>query len=450
MKRFPTVESLASASLDEVNAVWAGLGYYRRAKLIHECAKAIVANHDGKIPGTAAELEKLPGLGRYTAGAIASVVFGEVAPIVDGNVVRVLTRFRAIAGDSKSPKVIKALWELSTACVSPERPGDFNQALMELGALVCTKANPACPTCPLSTQCLALAETKSENWKAHEMEDKAMCADWNVDIEELCHWCPSTTTRTAMTVQTSIGNSVAKYPMKGAKKAKKQLTTSVSIVRWRRTGDADDAKTATEEEFWYLFKRRPEGGLLGGFWEFPSLDEAMKEENHVKTEEEQEEDEEEKEKLLNREAMDEFLKTAFGLGLEPNVDQVKRQSLGTYLHKFTHIDQTVLIEKVDVFGCKLPSIFQCDTLKWVSGDKISELAISKVTSVCIDRVQQSSALSSAKSSKPKKPSTSPSPKKKSSLINTDKKQPSILSMFAASKGGKGKPKEEKETAVKEE
>jgi A/G-specific adenine glycosylase len=153
MARFPTVTALAEAPLDDVLAAWSGLGYYRRARNLHRGAREVVARYGGQVPGSAEELRALPGVGRYTAGAIASVAFGERAPIVDGNVARVLARLYAIEDDIKGTATSRRLWSLATELVPAEAPGDFNQGLMELGATICTPTNPSCETCPLALLC---------------------------------------------------------------------------------------------------------------------------------------------------------------------------------------------------------------------------------------------------------------------------------------------------------
>lgn len=155
MARLPTVEALAAASLDEVLKLWEGLGYYSRARHLRDAAQMVVEQYDGRLPGTASELLKLKGIGRYTAGAIASIAFGEPAPILDGNVTRVLSRLFDVTDDVTATATKKRLWQLATELVPAERPGDFNQALMELGQRVCLPANPLCLHCPLSVYCLA-------------------------------------------------------------------------------------------------------------------------------------------------------------------------------------------------------------------------------------------------------------------------------------------------------
>uniref|UniRef100_A0A672LJS4 Adenine DNA glycosylase n=1 Tax=Sinocyclocheilus grahami TaxID=75366 RepID=A0A672LJS4_SINGR len=135
MKRWPTVEKLAAATLEEVNQMWVGLGYYSRGRRLHEGAQKVVSELDGQMPKTTAGLLKqLPGVGRYTAGAISSIALGQVTGAVDGNVIRVLCH---------------ALWTISGTLVDPERPGDFNQVMMELDARVCTPKSPLCSQCPV-------------------------------------------------------------------------------------------------------------------------------------------------------------------------------------------------------------------------------------------------------------------------------------------------------------
>ncbi len=155
LKRFPTLKHLAEADLHDVLRQWAGLGYYRRARMLHQAAQYIQKNFNGKIPPTAQELQKIPGIGRYTAGAIASIAYDEKVPILDGNVIRILTRIFAIADDIGSAKTIKKLWVFAEKILPHKNLGDFNQALMELGATVCLPQNPACLLCPVSSLCKA-------------------------------------------------------------------------------------------------------------------------------------------------------------------------------------------------------------------------------------------------------------------------------------------------------
>jgi A/G-specific adenine glycosylase len=155
MARFPTPAALAAAPLDDVLAAWSGLGYYRRARNLHRGAREVVARYGGRLPDSAAALRTLPGIGRYTAGAIASISFDRREPLVDGNVARVLARLFAIEEDVKSAAGQKRLWQLAGELVPADAPGDFNQALMELGATICTPAAPRCVDCPLAGECRA-------------------------------------------------------------------------------------------------------------------------------------------------------------------------------------------------------------------------------------------------------------------------------------------------------
>ncbi|MFA6239890.1 MAG: A/G-specific adenine glycosylase [Candidatus Hydrogenedentales bacterium] len=215
LRAFPTVQDLASASEDEVLKLWEGLGYYSRARNLHRAARIVANERNGAFPDSAAELEKLPGIGRYTAGAIASIAFGERAPIVDGNVVRVLSRLFDITESTDKTDTRARLWALAAELVPEDAPGDFNQALMELGARVCTPKNPNCSSCPVRLRCEArLLEVQEER------------------------------------------------PVRNAKKKVPHHECVVAVVK--RNGR-------------YLIGKRPSSGLLGGLWEFPGGKVASKE-----------------------------------------------------------------------------------------------------------------------------------------------------------------------------
>jgi A/G-specific adenine glycosylase len=156
MDRFPTVAALANAPLDDVLASWQGLGYYARARNLHKAAKAIVENHAGIFPTAYEDVLALPGIGRYTAGAICSIALGQDVPIVDANVIRVLCRVYGITGDPKSLVVQNRLWELATELIPAGQAREFNQAMMELGALICD-SKPRCEICPVQSICDAFA-----------------------------------------------------------------------------------------------------------------------------------------------------------------------------------------------------------------------------------------------------------------------------------------------------
>ena len=156
MKRFPTVEKLARARQDTVLKMWEGLGYYTRGRNLHKAAKLITSDYSGQLPDTVDQLQKIPGIGRYTAGAIASIAFNRPAPILDGNVIRVLCRLFCIDGNPMDTPVKNQLWDLADTLVHTKHPGDFNEAMMELGATVCTPQNPSCLLCPLKNHCQAM------------------------------------------------------------------------------------------------------------------------------------------------------------------------------------------------------------------------------------------------------------------------------------------------------
>ncbi len=155
LARFPNVRALASAPLDDVLKTWEGAGYYARARHLHRAARQIVERWNGQLPQTVDALLTLPGIGRYTAGAIASIAFNVDAPVLDGNVIRVLCRYFNLQGDVKSSDNSGRLWDLAAQLLPTGRAGDYNQALMDLGATICTPRRPACATCPLQRGCTA-------------------------------------------------------------------------------------------------------------------------------------------------------------------------------------------------------------------------------------------------------------------------------------------------------
>jgi A/G-specific adenine glycosylase len=155
LERFPTVQALAAAPLDDVLKAWEGLGYYGRARNLHAAAQSVIADWHGRFPATAAQLQTLKGIGRYTAGAIASIAFGEPVPVLDGNVIRVLSRLTDLTDDVTQTATQHHLWRLAADLVPQERPGDYNQALMELGQTLCLPQKPRCLLCPLADFCLA-------------------------------------------------------------------------------------------------------------------------------------------------------------------------------------------------------------------------------------------------------------------------------------------------------
>lgn len=158
LKKFPDLKTLAAASLEEVLAAWSGLGYYSRARNLHATAKRCVQEFGGTLPSALDTLKTLPGIGAYTAGAIASIAFGRRAPLLDGNVARVLSRLFKIDADPKNPAGQRVFWSKAEAVLPRNHCGDFNQALMELGATVCTPTQPTCGLCPVQKHCVIFRE----------------------------------------------------------------------------------------------------------------------------------------------------------------------------------------------------------------------------------------------------------------------------------------------------
>ncbi|KAI8075065.1 DNA glycosylase [Gongronella butleri] len=253
IEAFPTIYDLATADLEKVNTLWAGLGYYSRAKRLWEGARKVVQEMDGQLPGTAAELEKqIPGVGPYTAGAIASIVFNQQTPLVDGNVIRVLARVRAVGADMKKTSVVALFWQLAAALVPADRPGDFNQALMELGATVCRPTDPNCDACPLKSHCYALQQLKCHGKQMHHGQSST-----NHQESHECEHCPS--------IEQPLDHedyTVTRYPVKSEKKPPRDEECSVTIVQ----------KVLPDGASYYLISKRPDKGLLAGLWEFPSVE----------------------------------------------------------------------------------------------------------------------------------------------------------------------------------
>jgi A/G-specific adenine glycosylase len=207
LRVFPTVRRLAKADLSKVLSIWEGLGYYSRARNLHKASRVILDQYNGKIPDTPNDLLSLPGIGRYTAGAILSIAYDQEAPILDGNAKRVLSRLFAVSGNPADSKTEKLLWQISESLVPQGHASSFNQALMDLGATICTPKDPQCARCPLRRVC-----------KGYES-----------------------------------GNP-GRFPSRGVKRAIPSIEAVSAVIR--KDGQV-------------LLRQRPAKGLLGGLWEFP-------------------------------------------------------------------------------------------------------------------------------------------------------------------------------------
>ncbi|KAF9581798.1 hypothetical protein BGW38_001066 [Lunasporangiospora selenospora] len=268
MEKWPTLADLAAADLEDVNKVWTGLGYYSRAMRLHQGAQKVLKEFNGILPSDPVILEKqVPGVGRYTAGAIVSHAYNVPAELVDGNVIRVLSRLRAIGGDVKSPKVVDLHWQIAKELVHQERPGCFNQALMEIGATICTPQNPKCGDCPVQTSCRAFAEVvdlKRSREETLGVSKKRSSGDSiNDDGEDdTCLLCVPD-----MDIDTKDIGQVTQYPRKAIKKAPREEECAVCILE-RIVKDTESGK----EKSLFLLVKRPEKGLLAGMWEFPTVE----------------------------------------------------------------------------------------------------------------------------------------------------------------------------------
>lgn len=212
MQRFPSVEALARASEQEVLTAWEGLGYYSRARNLHHAAKMVMEKYGSALPREVEALQQLPGIGRYTAGAIASFAFGLDEVTLDGNVRRILARLFDMDEAIDTPAGEKRLWNLARELLPPGRAGDFNQALMDLGAAICLPRRPRCPACPLEEFCQARAQGRQEQ-----------------------------------------------RPLRTPKKAAPHYVHAAGIIIEQIDGLPH-----------LLLAKRPSKGLLGGMWEFPN------------------------------------------------------------------------------------------------------------------------------------------------------------------------------------
>ncbi|MDD5304197.1 MAG: A/G-specific adenine glycosylase [Elusimicrobia bacterium] len=178
LRRFPSLASLANSKEDEVLKHWAGLGYYSRARNLRRAALAVVEGHGGEFPSGFDAVLELPGVGRYTAGAILSIAFRKPYPLVDGNVIRVFSRLFGLKGRAKDPAFVRKMWPLAERLVPADNPGDWNQALMELGATVCTPDSPACGACPVAKHCVAFKKGLQDQLPLPEVGRKPVPVAW--------------------------------------------------------------------------------------------------------------------------------------------------------------------------------------------------------------------------------------------------------------------------------
>ncbi len=216
VKTLPTIKAVARASEEKILKLWEGLGYYSRARNVHKAAKIIVEKHNGKFPGAIEQIRALPGIGRYTAGAIASIAFSQNEPLVDGNVIRVLSRLTNDSANTRESKVMERYWHTAEQLIPLGRARYFNQAIMEFGALICTPKNPACDRCPIRSVCKA-----------------------------------------------SKAGTVENLPNRGKATEKIPIRVAIAVIR-----HPDVFKNPIKPNKFFIQKRRHKG-LMGGLWEFP-------------------------------------------------------------------------------------------------------------------------------------------------------------------------------------
>ncbi|KAI6098804.1 DNA glycosylase [Pisolithus croceorrhizus] len=250
MTKFPSIADLAASDIETVNGLWKGLGYYSRAARLLKAAQKVVEELGGRLPDNAKDMQaKIPGVGRYSAGAVCSIAYNECVPVLDGNVHRLLSRFLALHAPPKGKQTLDILWAGATAFVqNSSRPGDINQALIELGSTVCKVREPACSGCAISSWCQAYKRTQGASSQEGTGHD--------ADIEELCTLCEPLPAD-----EREIGL-VTIYPMKVERKKAREELDIVNVVEWRREDNA---------QRWFILVRRPEGGLLAGLHEFPTV-----------------------------------------------------------------------------------------------------------------------------------------------------------------------------------
>ncbi len=289
MKRFPTIAALAAATQQEVLSAWEGLGYYGRARNLHRAAQIVMQMQGGSLPAEVPDLLKLPGIGRYTAAAISSLAFGKDEPTLDGNIRRVLSRLFNVTEEAHSAAGESKLWQLAAENLPAGRAGEYNQALMELGALICTPRAPQCPACPLLEVCQAK----------------------QLGVQE-------------------------QRPVMPRKPAIPRYIVTAAVIE---QGDQ------------VLIARRPQGGLLGGMWEFPGG---------------KQQEGEDLPGCLQREIIEE-------LGVQVAVGE----PLGVYQHAYTHYKVTL-----HAFRCRLvagePQPLQVAELCWVAPAELTLFPMGKI------------------------------------------------------------------------
>lgn len=289
MRRFPDISTLAAASRDEVLRFWEGLGYYSRAHNLHRAAMVIVREHGGRLPSSPEALERLPGIGRYTAAAIAAIAFDIATIALDGNLRRVLTRLFDLSLDPRQTQIERLLQQRAAALLPPHRAADFNQALMDLGSMICKPRQPRCSECPIARYCLARAR-----------------------------------------------GTQSRRPVRPSRQAAPHHRVTAAVLRRGRR---------------VLIGQRPEGGLLGGLWEFPGGKQKRGETLQA---------------CLRRELREE-LGVAVRIGAR----------LGVFRHAYSHFRVTVYAYEC-ALGRGKPRALEHRRLRWASVQTLGRFPMGKV------------------------------------------------------------------------
>lgn len=273
LKRFPTVEALAAAPLDDVLKLWEGLGYYSRARNLHRGAQQVVSDFDGVIPKEQAALRRISGIGPYTAGAIASIAHDQPVPAVDGNVIRVVSRLCGVRENVGVPSVRRSLEADAASLVPEKRPGDFNQAMMDLGATVCVPGTPSCERCPLSSLCDAYAEGDAEVLPVLPRKNPPKQLHYDV-----CIILSGGRVLMRQRTETMLGG-LWVYPMIEGEVAGKQLPKAVKRLTGQQVSNAEaagEARHVFTHQVWNMrlwVMQSPDDAAAAEGWRFVTLEE---------------------------------------------------------------------------------------------------------------------------------------------------------------------------------
>ncbi|KAM9999600.1 hypothetical protein ACTFIZ_008055 [Dictyostelium cf. discoideum] len=425
IEKWPTINDLASTTIEEVNKVWSGLGYYRRAKNLWLGSKYVVDNFNSKIPSDVKSLLEINGIGPYTAGAISSIAFNNPVPLVDGNVIRVLSRVRSIGANPKLSSTVKLFWELGNDLVeSVENPCNFNQSLMELGATICSVQSPQCKQCPIQSNCQAYQQEKqfikpepknsiskffqpkNNNNNTNDIESSSSSSikpTVTLNLTDICKICQSFEDSDGPT------ESVCRYPKKVLKTKARDENVNVFLIHQKKSN-------------LFLLTQRPDTGLLASLYEAPSIIEEIQTKSKRKTkkddnseeenddneesgddDDDDDDDDEKKSKKrkkptttktttnkITKEFIEkEILNKLFKSSTDITIKSVK--SIGIVIHKFSHINQTLTVYDCPCDFKKEPipnDKSQTKNICWLKLDEIqSSVGVSKQMLKCFELIK---------------------------------------------------------------